>query len=616
MSLLLLFGLRVWLFLRYPQEFASLEPTEVLMAFWMGFRVDVATLFTALALPTLLLLAPFKGVLHRRYRQVMGLAWGLILCVITGVIVGDILYFGFVHRHLSNELLVIAQDLNLLLDMALEFYLMEMLLSTLLMAFAVAFFWWLFSTSLHHSGFGWRDFALFVLIALLLFLGIRQNLSGHPFGITHAFASPKIASGNLALNGFFSTLRAPRGKGVLDEKAIDVMHLQNLLDSNRTAFIDEHYPAVRRFNDARAPKPYNVVIILLESWSARYIDALSGGNLGITPNFDALAREGVLFTRAYANGQRSIEGIGSVLCGITQPSALPNVGWGLEMHHLSYLGRLAGRNGYETLAMQSSERGSFRLDAIMRLAGFAHYYGAEDMARSGREDGAHQPRFGTWDGNMFDLLHVKLRELKEPFLGFTFSASTHSPFHSPGRTWERYPHDPARLEGFYNTLYYADAMLGEFMRKAKQEPWFERTLFIITADHTLGYKEIGKDDDALEKHHIPLLLYAPSLLSPRMDARIASQNDIFPTIVDFLGWSNPFASLGQSLFDAPTFPHAFVRQGSSVGLIGEAGYLLIEGGQTRQSTLEADEATRYLKALKTLEATQSSLLLENRWAKE
>lgn len=81
-SLGLLFALRVWLFLRYPQEFASLEPTEVLMAFWMGFRVDVATLFTFLALPTLMLLFPYKGVLHRRYRQVMAALWGVMLACI------------------------------------------------------------------------------------------------------------------------------------------------------------------------------------------------------------------------------------------------------------------------------------------------------------------------------------------------------------------------------------------------------------------------------------------------------------------------------------------------------------------------------------------------------
>lgn len=586
------------------------------MAFWMGFRVDIATLFTALALPTLLLLAPFKGALHQRFRQIMGLLWALILCIIVGVIVGDILYFGFVHRHLSNELFVIAQDLNLIIDMALEFYLIELLLSTLLMAFAVGFFWWLFRASLHYSATRWRDYLLFGLTVALLFLGIRQNLSGHPFGITHAFASPKIASGNLALNGFFSTLRAPRGKGVVDEQAVDPEHLQTLLRSKRTAFVDKNYPALRRFSDERTPKPYNVVIVLLESWSARYIDAIAGGDYGVTPNFDALAKDGVLFTRAYANGQRSIEGIGSMLCGITQPSALPNVGWGLEMHHLSYLGRMAKQNGYATLAMQSSDRGSFRLDAIMRLAGFEHYYGAEDMNRSNREDTTHSPRFGTWDGNMFDLLHVKLGELKEPFLGFTFTASTHSPFHSPGGAWEKYPHDNTKSEGFLNTLYYADAMLGEFMRKAREEPWFERTLFIFTADHTLGYKEIGKGEGVLEKHHIPLLLYAPALLAPRTDERIASQNDLFPTVVDLLGWSEPFASLGQSLFDTPLFPHAFVREGNSVGLIGEAGYLTMQDGRDAAKALEESQEEHYAKALRTLDATLSTLLLENRWTKE
>lgn len=154
------------------------------------------------------------------------------------------------------------------------------------------------------------------------------------------------------------------------------------------------------------------------------------------------------------------------------------------------------------------------------------------------------------------------------------------------------------------------------MRKAKQEPWFERTLFIFAADHTLGYKELDQGDGALEKHHIPLLLYAPSLISPRTDTRIASQNDIFPTVVDLLGWSEPFASLGQSLFDTPTFPHAFVRQGSTVGLIGEAGYVMMQDGRDAAKAVEPSQEAHYVKALRTLDATLSTLLLENRWAKE
>ncbi len=615
-SFTILMGLRVWLYFLYPADFATLNSTEALLSFLMGFRVDMSTLFTFLALPILMALFPVKGVLNPLYRKAVALLWSVVLTTIIVVIIGDILYFSFVHRHLASELSIIMQDMDILTEMAKSFYLTELIVTTVAMLLLITLFLKIFAAPVTIQTFSKRDYFKFFVIILVLALGIRQHVTGRSFGIPDAFVVSKSASGNLAMNGFFSVYRSHKGNGKIDLGKMDVNATRRLLDSPRTTFVSSDYPLMRRFIDAKE-KPYNVMIILLESWSARFIDSYAGTEYGVTPNFDRLARESLKFTNFYANGQRSIEGVTAMFAGITQPTGLPNIGWGLELNNLSYLGGLAKKHGYTTMAMQSSGRRSFRLDSLTSIAGFDEYYGSEDMPDGERESKERKPKFGTWDGNMFRLLHEKLNGLSEPFMSFAFTSTTHSPFYSPGEAWEKYPHDVTSHHGYFNTLYYADMMLGEFFDAVKKEPWFDNTVFILTADHTLGYgvdQAVLKTDSVLQRHHIPLLIYAPKVFSPRSSDLIGSQSDIFPTVIDMLGWDDPFASTGQSLFDKQNDRQIFYREGNNIGLATPDTQLLYNGKKVMDEHGDTQSVANLKKDLLTLDQTLSGLITQNRWS--
>jgi phosphoglycerol transferase MdoB-like AlkP superfamily enzyme len=361
---------------------------------------------------------------------------------------------------------------------------------------------------------------------------------------------------------------------------------------------------------------------MFECLSSGYVDSFSENNYGVTPNFDNYANNGLKFTNFYANGQRSLAGILALMTGITQPHGMPPLGEGLELSRLSYLGRLASQNGYDSLAIQSSRRGSFKIDAIMNLAGFKQFYGAEDIPKTGDEVGA--PNFGVYDGDMFRFMHKKINTLKEPFISFAFTATTHAPYFSPGKQWEKYPQDPASRNGFLNTVSYVDTMLGEFMQAASKEPWFDNTIFIFTADHVLGIdarKEKMKDEKvrkftALDDFHIPLVIYAPKLMPSKTIGRLGSQADLFPTIIHLLGWRNQFTSLSQSLLDEEVQERfAFLRVGSVIGIITENGMLKYNFSAVvyKQGSEEAlKEMENLLKAFDTAEA---GLIENNRWVK-
>jgi phosphoglycerol transferase MdoB-like AlkP superfamily enzyme len=357
---------------------------------------------------------------------------------------------------------------------------------------------------------------------------------------------------------------------------------------------------------------------MVESLSAKYLDALANNDFKVTPTLDKLAHGGQLFTNFYANGQRSQEGITSIYAGLTQPVGFENFGEGLELYNPSYLGKMANENGYTTLAMQSSNRGSFRVDQLSSLAGFSDYYGAEDIAHTGKEVG--NPNYGAWDGDSLRFLSYKLKTIKEPFLSFFFSASTHSPYYSPGKEWERYPHDTSSENGYLNTLYYVDTQIKEFMESAKKEPWFERTIFIFTGDHTNhteleNAKKINPESVNLPEFHVPLIIYAPKILEPKRSAIVASHNDVMPSIIDILGWKTPFSAIANSLFDESVKERfAFVKMGNLVALDDGNGSLYYNFKNFISE--KGDVSTETEELLLSIDSAQANLLKNSQWMKK
>lgn len=187
---------------------------------------------------------------------------------------------------------------------------------------------------------------------------------------------------------------------------------QNLLSSTNTSFISKEYPLMRRYNKPEK-KPYNIVIVLLEGMGAEHLDGFTHcPELNVTPYTKELSKKSLKFNHFYSNGYRSIFGITSVYTGISLPSGFDYLRKGLELSNLSYLGHLAQKNGYDTLAMQGANRRSYRVDALSRLAGFKQFYGAEDIPNVEEVEGDRHVKTGTYDNNLLQFYHKKTEFFK------------------------------------------------------------------------------------------------------------------------------------------------------------------------------------------------------------
>ncbi len=600
---------RVVLFVIYRDYFGQLSGAEIAWSLWHGIRFDAAIGAIFFAVPLLLLNLPFRFALRAGWQQplawvlwAMTLAMGLLLAA-------DIVYFGYVNRHIATELLTIDHDLRALVRMGLTDYAAAIAGYA---AFAAALAWGWARVARHTTEAPKKNVLAFAVVLVGLILTIRGwTFYGKPINLIHAFSSGSTAAGNLTLNGVFSAVHASRSTHAVKHKFFSSQEALRIAAEDFPIGSGE-YPLSRHY-EAR-PKHPNLVFVLLESWSFNYVDALSGKAYGVTPNFDALVRQGLAFTRVYSAGQRSIEGVQATLTGIPHLMGMPHLGKGLEVTNISRLGAMARANGYRTLFAQSSRRGSFRMDAIAGAAGFEEYYGMEDVPLLLDYPDPKSSDYG-WDYDTLMFVHSKLLHTRQPFLAYVYTGTTHEPFARLGARFEKRPHNSLSEDGFLNALYYADWSLGEFMKAAAKTEWYPDTIFIFAADHPLGKFSIKNYTD---RFHIPLLIYAPGLIKAGTRDVIGSQLDVFPTMVDLLGFGDSFSALGESLLRKQD-GYALIAAGSVVGLIGGRGYLThslknrLETGAVGQlpppSYFDALE-----KKLLAVDQVTYELLNQNRWA--
>lgn len=593
---------RISLLVIYWPSFGELSGLQLVRGLVHGVRFDLSMTLLLVGLPAWLLAIPAKWARRESWQAPWRWLCYVLLAACLFLIAADLVYFSTVGRHIGSELaLAVGSDAGALARMTLDYPLA-------LGAFVVAMiglgaFWRRLgrrtSVEEHPDRTGgrslggsrsrpWTTWGAWLAAVPLVVLGVRGGWQEKPVNIVNAFEHGSVAEGRLTLNAPFSVYHSTRNTrtsaglaAMPPAEAARIVRAGFSLEGQR--WTSERYPLERAHVTGDAgTRRRNIVVLVLESWDALLTDAIRSEHglppLGLTPEFDALARRGLLLTRFYSAGQRSIEGIGALLAGIPTLPGMPYLGQGMEQSTLSFLGDLARRNGYRTVFVRSARRGSYRLDALAGLAGFEKYAGAEDILRRPSHTAEESGYWGAWDFDSLRFLHETLiadgdggaggSAADPPFLAFFFGSSTHNPYPLPGPQWEVLAPETPEAR-FRNTVHYVDWALGRFIRMAKEAGYYEDTLFFIVADQTSAFAPI---DPLPDRHWIPALLVGPGIRAGGTDARVASHLDVVPTIVDYLGWTDPFAALGESVLGERR-PGALLKQGEVMLRLGDDGWI-------------------------------------------
>ena len=313
----------------------------------------------------------------------------------------------------------------------------------------------------------------------------------------------------------------------------------------------------RRVNAAGPERHFNVVLISVESLSADYLGTF-GNKDGLTPQLDALADKGLLFTNLYATGTRTVRGLEALSVG-----APPIPG--------NSIVRRPNNQNLETLGEELGEfdwspqwiYGGYGLFDNMNAFFAGNGYGVTDRRDMEREKIAvhHETIWGVADEDLYSLAMARFDEIHadgKPFFGHIMTTSNHRPFTFPEGRVDR------RQKTHEGGVQYTDWAIGDFIRRAADKPWYANTLFVITADHTAS--AMGKSDLPVERYHIPMIWYAPDHVEPgRMD-RLMSQIDIPTTILGWLGLTYESRFFGYDMFALePGRERAFISNYQTLG---------------------------------------------------
>ncbi len=599
LSLLTFTAIRLGYRLQYPDYFHELTLLQTTKSALFGLRYDASLSVLITALFCLLLLMPFPLLKHPRSKKILAWLSFITLAVAWIVNLGTLAYFGEVYRHAGKEVIAATNEAGGFVDFALGpfWYITAFGSLGLIILAAVWHFWIIKPISLPIKQAKWyQELSLSLLGVLLLVFAARgMVVSGKALSTIDAFHLGNEKEAVLSINGAFHLFQAvrkadnqPAFQRFSNEELTALLKQQNLPQSN-DPFI--------RVLPSTEKKAKNVVLIAVESLNFDAIDGISGNHRGATPYIDSILPHSRYYTNFYSSGQRSIEGIQSILTSIPLLDDQPFLGFGLELNAISRIAENLNQQGYQTTMSQASARRSFYMDGIANALGFENYYGREDYPEL-----LKYPNPPAWGWDYEALMHlfnkVQQEQVKQtsPLFTFTFTAATHSPFNDPGAQFHIKPHVINEMDGFYNTVRYFDWSLEQFMEAAKKESWYQDTVFIITADHVLRASTDGSAWK--DSFHIPLIIYAPDgSIEAGEDNRFASHYDIMPTVADLAGKPMNVAAFGYSLLsENKPFNGALVKRSETFAWLSDKGWFSFTTDKNQQSSEFYQQNPDVLKA--------------------
>lgn len=394
-------------------------------------------------------------------------------------------------------------------------------------------------------------------LLLLNFTLIRGGWQLSPMNESMVYFSDRPFLNHAAINTEWSLLR-----DIIKNKYSAANPYPYYLRKQARAIVDSLYKQPFR-DTARitATERPNVILVILESHTADVLENL-GGEKGVSPNLVGLAKEGLLFTNAYAAGDRTDKGLIAILSGFPSQAIRSIIGFNSKQEKLPSVFREAANGGYATSFYYGGETEFFNVKSYLLSHGCRRIVDINDF----RKDDMNS-KWGAYDEFVYRRQLTDLARARQPFFSTLLTLTNHEPFEIPGKP--RFPGEDIPNK-FRSTAAYADSCVGAFMNSARQMPWYKNTLIVFVADH--GHHLPLNTYDIYDPHrfHIPLLITGgalkPNLRNTRID-RITAQTDIPAILLSQLRMSPDKFKWSRNVLDPRVSPFAFYNWDNGFGVM-------------------------------------------------
>ncbi len=322
-----------------------------------------------------------------------------------------------------------------------------------------------------------------------------------------------------------------------NEKALIIVR-NNVIQDNQRFENDDYINRVTTPNLTR--KNHNIILLVVESLSAEFMGEF-GNAKNITPCLDKLSKESIFFTNFYAVGTRTVRGLEAITLSVP-PTPGSSIIRRPNNQSLFNIGSIFKKEGYGV---------NFIFGGYSYFDNLHNYFTNNSYNVVDRSDlQSNEISFSNiWGVADEDILRKSIEianqhhEKNQKFFSLIMTTSNHRPY--------TFPHNRIDLPsggGRDAAVKYTDYAIGKFIEECKQQPWFDDTIFVITADHCASSS--GKTDLPVNKYRIPLMIYAPKILQKRKITKLASQIDIAPTILGLLGFRYQTKFFGKDIFNS------------------------------------------------------------------
>jgi phosphoglycerol transferase MdoB-like AlkP superfamily enzyme len=326
----------------------------------------------------------------------------------------------------------------------------------------------------------------------------------------------------------------------------------------------------------------NVVMISVESLSASFMQAF-GGTENITPYLDSLASHSIFFTNLYSSGTRTVRGLEALTLSIP-PTPGQSIVKRPDNSHLFSLGTVFRSKGYTTQYLY----GGYSYFDNMKTFFGNNGYDVIDRSAIPADKVHYQNIWGVADEDLFMLaLHVldSNYQMRKPFFSHIMTVSNHRPYTYPEGRIDIPPSRQIRQ----GAVKYTDYAINKFLKEAHAKPWFDSTLFVIVADHCAG--SAGSVELPVTGYHIPMLIYAPRIITPKKVTKLMAQIDVAPTILGLLNFDYKSKFFGQDIFAiTEEKQRAFISTYQGLGYLRN-GRLVIQSPVKRVNAYTPDFST-------------------------
>jgi phosphoglycerol transferase MdoB-like AlkP superfamily enzyme len=536
---------RLFLYFLNLNFWSDLDNREIMRAISGGILFDLSTLCIIAAPYIFFNTLPIRVRTHPTYQTMNNILFYILVIMALAANFIDVVYSRFTGKRMTADifsLLNAGDNYAVLIPQMLKDFWLVGLLWIILSAFTITSveFTQINRQAKNPSGvrFYIINTILFLIFSFATIIGIRGGFQLRPMSIITAGKFSDAKNTPLVLNSPFTIVKS---LGQLDLKRLNFFRDEQKLNA-------EYTPIHSGFktNDSSDCNGFNVVIIIMESFSSEYIGAFSrdldnGHYEGFTPFLDSVISVSLSYN-GYANGKKSIEAIPAILSSLPALMNNPYITSSYAGDRINSLASVLKERGYSSSFFHGGTNGTMGFESFIQMAGFDRYVGRTEYNNDNDYDG----QWGIFDEPFFQYYAQCLDTTRRPFVSAIFSLSSHHPYRIPPQYEGKFKKGPLKI---HESVGYSDYCLKRFFETVSKMNWYDSTLFIITADHTSEtyYPEY---QTRIGIYRIPIIFYRPGGALKGTKDEIVQQTDIMPSILSFLNYDKTYFAFGESVFDS------------------------------------------------------------------